>query len=144
MGDISGRRQRARRALAAEEGHSTGEQSLYHALWSRATPETAETRLITVGYGAMQQLCRRDRTNCKKNILSLISKLAVEVAGAYDVRRNAGNTYRIYSTDAIVRRRRAAGLEWVIRTSGVRFVKQPLGDSPIGALEPLVAERQRP
>jgi hypothetical protein len=70
----------------------------------------------------MQDLCRLDKTNCKKNVQSLIGKLAVEVVTAYDVRRNIGNTYRVYSPEAILRRRRAAGLEYVLRTSGVRFV----------------------
>jgi hypothetical protein len=117
-----GRRQKLRRAWTVRDGHSTGEQLLYESLWRRASPEAADSRLITIGYGEMQDLCRLDKTNCKKNVQSLIGKLALEVVADYDVRRNIGNTYRVYSPDAILRRRRAAGLEYVLRTSGVRFV----------------------
>jgi hypothetical protein len=38
-----------------------------------------------------------------------------------------GKTYRIYHPDAILKRRKAAGLEWVIRTKGVAFVDPATG-----------------
>ena len=122
---VPGRRQKVRRALSIQDGHSHGEHQLYEALWTRGTFESSDTRLITIGYGGMQELCRLDKTNCKKNILSLIEKLAVEISGPFDIRKNLGNTYRIFSPSAVLRRRQQAGLEFVIRTSGVRFVSRP-------------------
>ena len=122
---IPGRRQRAHRALSIQDGHSHGEHLLYEALWKHGTCESSDTRLITLGYGGMQEFCRLYKTNCKKNILSLIDKLAIEIAGPFDIRKNLGNTYRIYSPAAVLRRRQQAGLEFVIRTSGVRFVSRP-------------------
>jgi hypothetical protein len=119
---IPGRRQKVHRALSAADGHSTGEQALYEALWNHGAPETENTRLLTIGYGGMQGLCRLDKTNCKKNVLSLIEKRALEVAGSFDIRRNRGNTYRVFSPEAVLLRRIEAGLLYVIRTSGVRFV----------------------
>ena len=113
-----------RRAQRAEDGHSIGEQCLYQALWNSASPEGADTRLIRAGYGGMQSLCGLDKTNCKDHILSLIQKLAVEVVSGFDIRRNEGNTYRIFSAPAILQRRRAAGLEWVIRGRGVRLLTE--------------------
>jgi hypothetical protein len=104
-----------RRALKIQDGHSTGEQAVYQALWNAASVETPDTRLIRIGYGGLQSLCGLDKTNCKDNIQSLIRKLAVEVVSPFSVQRNQGNVYRIFSSNAILKRRKAAGMEWVIR-----------------------------
>jgi len=117
---------KVRRALKAQDGHSIGEHAIYQALWNAASVETADTRLIRIGYGGLQSLCGLDKTNCKDNIQSLIRKLAVEVVSPFSVQRNQGNVYRVFSASAIMKRRRAAGMEWVIRNKGVRFVDQPL------------------
>jgi hypothetical protein len=122
---LPGRRQKVHRAQSTRDGHSHGENQLYEAFWIHGTPEGPETRMITIGYGGMQELCRLDKTNCKKNILSLIEKRAIEIVTRFDVRRNIGNTYRVFSPEAVFRRRQQAGLEFVIRTSGVRFVPHP-------------------
>jgi hypothetical protein len=128
-GAIVGRRQKIRRAINVQDGHSSGEQLLYLALWSAATPETSETRLISIGYSGMSTLCKLDKSNCKKNIQGLIEKLAVEVTAPYHSVSSTGTTYRIFSFKEILRRRDTAGLIWVIRTSGVRFV-HPEGNLP--------------
>jgi hypothetical protein len=114
-----------RRALKIQDGHSTGEHAVYQALWNAASVETPDTRLIRIGYGGLQSLCGLDKTNCKDNIQSLIRKLAVEVVSPFSVQRNQGNVYRIFSSNAILKRRKAAGMEWVIRNKGVRFVSHP-------------------
>jgi hypothetical protein len=135
-GSVVGRRQRIRRATVAQDGHSSGEQLLYQSLWNAARAETPETRLISVGYNGMSTLCKLDKSNCKKNIQSLIEKLAVQVAETYQSASSTGTTYRIFSYREILRRREAAGMVWVIRTSGVRFVN-PVSESPtppVGAL----------
>ena len=123
MAPLPGRRQKIRRAESAADGHSPGEQLVYEVLWNEGTIETEESRIVTIGYGGLQELCRLDRTNCKKNLASLVGKLAIEIVGLYDVRTNRGNTYRVYSPSSILRRRRDSGLEYVIKTSGVRFVR---------------------
>ena len=125
--------QKIRHAVKVQDAHSIGEQTLYQALWNAAAPETADSRLIRIGYGGMQSLCGLDKSNCKDNVLSLVQKLALEVTSGFDIRRNEGNTYRVYSYGAILKRRKAAGLEWVIRSRGVRFVdKPPIGITPMG------------
>ena len=122
-----------RRAVKVQDAHSSGEQALYQALWNTGIVETPDAKLIRIGYGGMQSLCGLDRSNCKDNILSLIKKLAIEVISGFDIRRNQGNTYRVFSYGAILKRRKAAGLEWVIRSRGVQFVAQPpIGETPIG------------
>jgi hypothetical protein len=118
-----------RRALKAQDGHSIGEHAVYHALWNAASPETPDSRLIRIGYGGLESLCGLDKTNCKDNIQSLTRKLAIEVVSPFSVQRNQGNAYRIFSTNAIMKRRKAAGMEWVIRNKGVRFVNySPMGE----------------
>ncbi|HTF62756.1 MAG TPA: hypothetical protein VK638_08595 [Edaphobacter sp.] len=91
---------------------------------------------MSIGYNGMSSLCKLDRSNCKKNIQSLIEKLAVQITETYQSATSTGTTYRIFSYREILRRREAAGLIWVIRTSGVRFVNpsKPVGDLP---LEPI-------
>jgi hypothetical protein len=138
MGDIQGSALAAiaefrpgpkiRRTLKIQDGHSTGEQAVYQALWNAASVETPDTRLIRIGYGGLQSLCGLDKTNCKDNIQSLIRKLAVDVVSPFSVQRNQGNVYRIFSSNAILKRRKAAGMEWVIRNKGVRFVDPPIGE----------------
>lgn len=95
-------------------------------------PESPESRLICIGYGGMQSLCGLDKSNCKDNVLSLIHKLAVEIVSGFSVERNHGNTYRVFSPDTVMRRRQAAGMEWVIRNKGVKFTDAPVGDLPVG------------
>jgi hypothetical protein len=124
---------KVRRAVKVQDAHSSGEQALYQALWNAGVLETSDTRLIRIGYGGMQSLCGLDKSNCKDNILSLIKKLAIEVMSGFDIRRNEGNTYRVFSYGMILKRRKAAGMEWVIRSRGVQFVSQPpMGKEPIG------------
>lgn len=123
-GTIIGRRQKIRRAVVAQDGHSGGEQLLYQTLWNAARPEpgSLDRRIIVVGYQGMSALCKLDKKNCKKNAKGLIEKLAIEVAETYRSDERIGTTYRIFSYKEILRRREEAGMVWVVRTSGVRFV----------------------
>ena len=128
-GTIIGRRQKIRRAVVAQDGHSSGEQLLYQSLWNAARPESGslDRRIIVAGYQGMSALCKLDKKNCKKNAKGLIDKLALEVAETYCSDERIGTTYRIFSYKEILRRREEAGMVWVVRTSGVRFV--PLNDN---------------
>jgi hypothetical protein len=130
-GSIIGRRQKVRRAVVAQDGHSSGEQLLYQAMWNAASVETPETRLISIGYSGMSALCKLEKSNCKKNVQGLLQKLALEIAEPHQSVNSTGTTYRLFSYKEILRRREAAGLIWVIRTSGVRFVNPP-GELPPG------------
>ena len=126
---ILGQRLRIRRCAATHDGHSLGEEVLYQALWKAAHPESAEARTIVIGWRGMSQLCRMTPKNCKINTQRLIRKLALEVLSPYNTPESIGTTYRIYSDDAILRRRRDAGLEWVVRSRGVEFVDPANGNS---------------
>jgi len=119
---VPGHRLRIRRCAAAHDGHSLGEEVLYQSLWKAAQPESAETRTIVVGWRGMSQLCRMTPKNCKINTQRLIRKLALEVLSPYNTPESIGTTYRVFSTQAILQRRREAKLEWVVRSRGVEFV----------------------
>lgn len=114
-----------RRAVDARDGHSSGEEMLYQALWNHAEPDTGDTRTITVGWDRMSKLARLTPRNTKVNCQRLIAKLALEVIAAEDSFRRIGRTYRVFSPRLVVERRKAAGMEWVIKTRGVEFVPGP-------------------
>jgi hypothetical protein len=120
-------RLRIRRCAATHDGHSLGEEVLYQALWKAASTESAEARTIVIGWRGMSQLCRMTPKNCKINTQRLIRKLALEVLSPYNTPESIGTTYRVYSGQAILQRRRDKGLEWVVRSRGVEFVDPATG-----------------
>ena len=126
---LPGHRLRIRRCAATHDGHSLGEEVLYQAIWKAARPESAEARTIVIGWRGMSQLCRMTPKNCKINTQRLMRKLALEVLSPYNTPESIGTTYRVYSDQAILERRRAAGLEWVARSRGVEFVDPTTGIS---------------
>jgi hypothetical protein len=132
---VPGVRIKIRRCAAAQDGHSLGEEVLYQALWKAALPDGAgDARTIVIGWRGMSQICRMTPKNCKINTQRLIRKLALEVLSPYNTPESIGTTYRVHSMEAIVRRRRAAGLEWVVRSRGVEFV-----DPATGIIMPICA-----
>ena len=114
-------------ARQVPDGHSHSEQAMYTTLWEASEPYSPEARVVTMGLGAMSRIVRLSLNNCRLNIRSLIRKLAVEEWKAAECERKIGKTYLIYNTNAILRRRKTAGLEWVIRTRGVAFVNPKTG-----------------
>jgi hypothetical protein len=120
-------RLRIRRCAATHDGHSLGEEVLYQALWKAARLESAEARTIVIGWRGMSQLCRMTPKNCKINTQRLIRKLALEVLSPYNTPESIGTTYRVYSDQAVLQRRREVGLEWVVRSRGVEFVDPATG-----------------
>jgi len=126
------RRPRIRKCAAAHDGHSLGEEVLYQALWKAAAAESAGARIIVIGWRGMSQLCRMTPKNCKINTQRLMRKLALEVLSPYNTPESIGTTYRIFPSEAILCRRRAAGLEWVVRSRGVEFV-DPATGMPLSA-----------
>lgn len=125
----AGPRLRIRKCAVTHDGHSLGEEVLYQALWRAASNESADARTIVIGWRGMSQLCRMTPKNCKINTQRLIRKLALEILSPYNTPESIGTTYRVYSDEAILRRRRDAGLEWVVRSRGVEFVDPRTGIS---------------
>ena len=122
------RRPRLRQARLAQDGHSHAEQSVYSALWAAGIPDPDGNRIVTMGLGRLSKVARLSENNCRLNICSLKKKLALAEVGSEDSRAGIGKTYRVYSYSAILAQRRAAGLEWVIRTKGVKFIERHEND----------------
>ncbi len=69
----------------------------------------------------------------KRLTKSLIDKLAYDLTASENSATKTGRTYRIYSFANILKRRNAAGLQWVIKDKGVRFASK---DTPINSSVP--------
>jgi hypothetical protein len=121
------------RCTLVQHGHSFAEERLYNALWNSklAQAETKDTKLISIGWDKMARLAAMTPRNVRENCFRLMSKLALERVHGHVSEERIGTTYRIYSFDAILARRRTAGLEWVTRNrGGVTFVQPQSGPSP--------------
>lgn len=124
-------KRRIREAVRVQDGHSLGEQAVYTALWNSGQPHTDDCRRITIGYRTLSDLCGLSVNNCKANLQTLRRKLAIEEIAA--ATRSRATTYLVYSYQAILRRRRQAGMTHVIKTKGVIFVHLETG-APISGV----------
>ena len=119
---------RIRQAFRAQDGHSLGEQAVYQALWDHGVARDWHSRIVTIGYRTLSAVCGLTANNCKANLQGLRDKLAIEETERHTP--SAGTTYLVYSADAILKRRQAAGLTHYIKNRGVVFV-DPLTGTPI-------------
>ena len=124
---------RIQRALTVQDGHTIAEQLLYQALWSarEARRESDDTRVICGGFDRLAEMTNLHWSTVKRNLRGLEQKLALETIADEDCNARLGRTYRIFSYTAILKRRKAAAMEWVFRGRVVEFVPPPLGASPI-------------
>jgi len=110
------------RCSTVQDGHSANEQLLYEMLWRSANEVSPDERILAISREDMARQSRITVRNVKGVLDRLIEKLAVErVLEANSFARLAA-TYQIYSYRVILERRRKAGLEWVTRANGVRFI----------------------
>ncbi len=115
------RRPRVREAFSVQDGHSYGEQALYETMYRLARPYHGDDiRILTIGYRTLAERGRMAYSNCKLNVRSLISKLAIAPVGRFTY--TEGTTFLVFSYREVLRRRRAAGMTYVIRQKGVIFV----------------------
>ena len=91
-------------------------------LWRSGKQESDDTRLTVMGYGEMSKRVRLSFNNTKAACHRLIAKLAIEEAAREVSDKRQGKTYRVFSYRAILDRRKASGMEWVIRNKGIEFV----------------------
>jgi len=117
------------RCSTVQDGHSANEQLLYEMLWRSAKPVNPDERLITISREDMAGQTRITIRNIKGVLDRLIEKLAVERVIEPNSFARAAATYRIYSYRTILDRRRKAGLEWVTRANGVKFIATQLAQA---------------
>ncbi len=127
QGEVIWQNRRIRKCVLAQDAHSQGEDALFSAMWNAAKPYAADpagSRTLRIGYAELAQKSRMHRSNIRINIAGLRAKLAIEVLDEHDSRDVMPRLYRLYSYKEILDRRRAAGLEYVIRKKSVVFVTE--------------------
>jgi hypothetical protein len=124
------------RATRVEHGHSIGEHLVYEVLW-RNSAGNDQTRTIQIGYDRLGSLANVNWKTAKSCLKTLEEKLAIEVIGAENSNERTGRTYRVYSFTAILERRRVAGMEWVEKGRGVRFIT--VGTVPVSPTVPFIS-----
>lgn len=117
-------RSKIRKCVLAQDGHSLGEEAIYQILWRSGTPETADpngARVISIGAADIGMRANMAKKNVRQNISRLYEKLAIEIIEDFETVSSKPRRYRVYSSKQILERRRAAGLEYVLRNKGVVF-----------------------
>jgi len=117
-------RARVFQAEFVQDAHTHGEQAVYEMLWSLASPDPAdpERRSISIGYDRLAKAVRANEKTVRNNIKTLIQKRSLEIAAAENSSTRQGKTYLIYSYPRILERRTQAGMAWVIKNRGVKFI----------------------
>ncbi len=127
QGEVVWQNRKIRKCVLAQDAHSQGEDALFSAMWNAAKPDASDpsgSRTLRIGYAELAQKSRMHRSNIRINIAGLRAKLAIEVLDEHDSRDVMPRLYRLYSYKEILERRKAAGLEYVIRKKSVVFVTE--------------------
>jgi len=122
---IPGRgRSKVRRAVLAQDGHSLGEEAIYQIMWRGGRPENGDpncSRTIRIGAADIGYKVNMAKKNVRQNIARLFEKLALEIVEDFETMSSQARLYRVHSYKQILERRRAAGLEFILRNKGVVF-----------------------
>lgn len=124
-GVIPGRgRSKVRRCVLAQDGHSLGEEAIYQVLWRSGRPEGTDpngARTVRMGAADVGYKVNMAKKNVRQNISKLFEKLAIEILEDFETISSQPRLYRVYSYKQILERRRAAGLDFILRNKGVMF-----------------------
>lgn len=115
-----------RRAVTAEEGHSRGEQSIYEAMWRDGEAQADGSRLLRIGMLGLARRAGMSESNARMNLRGLFRKLAVEEETGYVCEAGQGRTWRVFSPEQVLERRRGAGMEFY-RKRTLAVVFEPNG-----------------
>jgi hypothetical protein len=120
-------RSKIRRCVLAQDGHSLGEEAIYQVLWRTGRAENGDpngSRTNRMGAADIGFKVNMAKKNVRQNISRLFEKLAIEILEDFETINSQARLYRVYSYKQILERRRAAGLEYVLRNKGVVFCTQ--------------------
>ena len=146
FGSVPSQNRKIRKCRLSQDGHSAGEEMLYRVLWEEGRPENANplgSRLVRIGYAELANKARLHKANVRLNLASLTAKLAIEQNGDFNSRDMIAKAYRVLSYKEILERRRAAGLEFVIRQKNVVFVTESGDPIPLAGLPLKNKSKQR-
>ena len=121
-------KRRYHRCVFVQEAHTPGEQAVLSGLYrlgknprfGHALPDGSMR--VCVSLVELGRQIAMHETNVRVNVRNLINKLAIEQVRAEDKKHQSAREYRVYTFKQILERRRAAGLEWVVKGRGVQFV----------------------
>jgi putative heme degradation protein len=84
---------------------------------------------VKAGLGDVSRWTGAHKTSCRAYLRALASKLAIEEAETFNASagKEGARVYRVYSSEAILERRRTVGFTHVIRTGAVTFVDPATG-----------------
>jgi hypothetical protein len=117
-------RSKVRRCVLAQDGHSLGEEAIYQVMWRSGRAENGDpnsSRTIRIGAADLGYKVNMAKKNVRQNISRLFEKLAVEILEDFETMSSQARLYRVFSYKQILERRRAVGLEYVLRNKGVVF-----------------------
>lgn len=117
------------RCFRAQDGHSPGENQLYGVLWHQGVSDGPDSKRITMGHIRLSHAANLSDKAVKRCLAQLVDKLAIEILADEVSASRTGHTYRVHSFKSILERRDAAGLRFVVRDKGVRFVPDPMTGS---------------
>jgi hypothetical protein len=131
------------RAVLVQDGHSHTEQLLYDILWRSANSAAHGDayRLVQIPQSELAAAVRMTTKNLRIALDRLVEKLAIEELQTFDRGTRIARTWKVYSYRSILERRKAAGMEWVIRDRGVRFIDPesiPVKPTRVVMPEPLI------
>jgi len=112
------------RAVLVQDGHSHTEQLLYDILWrsAKSAGQGDVYRFVQIPQSELAAAVRMTTKNLRIALDRLVEKLAIEELQSFDRGTRIARTWKVYSYKSILERRKAAGMEWVIRDRGVRFI----------------------
>jgi len=137
QGDVAWQNRKIRRCKLAQDGHSQGEDLLFMAMWNSARPDASDptgSRNLRIGYAELSNKARMHRSNVRINIASLCAKLSISILDEHVSRDVMPRLYKLYSFREILDRRKAAGLEYIIRKKSVIFVDEQGTPIPLQGL----------
>lgn len=105
-----------------QDGHSPAENAVYMLLWSAGKAMNDETKLIQCSISELSQRSGMTEKNVRLMLRRLQDKKTIALAKQPNFTTKAAATYHVYSYKKILRLRREAGLEYVIRNKGVQFI----------------------
>jgi hypothetical protein len=125
--EVEGRGKRPLRyCRTVQDGHTSSEELAYEALWAHARrhgqADSDGSRVVDLALSQLRTILNTDHKNVKRLLMSLKSKLVLEIVRPPDYRRAISTRYRIFNQGQILERRRTANMLWVVRTRAVRFV----------------------
>ena len=123
-------KRRYHRCVFVQEAHTPGEQAVLTGLYrlgknprfGQVLPDGSFR--VSVSLVELGRQIAMHETNVRLNMRNLIEKLAIEQVRPEDKKQQSAREYRVYTFKQILERRREAGLEWVVKGRGVRFVSR--------------------